>query len=435
MRALIVGAGIGGLATALQLHRAGIDCAVYEQNETIRELGVGINLLPNSVAELAEVGLLDDLAAVGIGTAELRYAHRLGPEILLRPCGLDAGFAMPQISIHRGRLQGTLLRAVRERLSPGAVRTGRRLTGFDSDEQGVRARFAASDGTAAEPAEGDVLVAADGIHSRVRAVLFPEEGPPRWNGVTMWRGAADWPVFGTGRSMLIAGGTDAKLVVYPIGAGRSPATRLTNWAICVRTGRAGGPPPRRQDWSRMVSVARASEHVPRFRTRLVDHAGLVGATDPCFEFPMCDRDPLPSWGRGRVTLLGDAAHPMYPMGSNGAGQAILDASCLARCLASGEHPEAALRRYAGERLPVTSDVVIRNRSGGPERVIDEVERRAPDGFRDLADVIDPEELEAIVNGYAQASGQSPSGRPAKGQPTAGQPALGRPALGRRQPRR
>lgn len=166
---------------------------VYEQNEAVRELGVGINLLPNSVAELAEVGLLDQLTEAGIRTRELRYAHRLGSEILLRPCGLDAGFGLPEISIHRGRLQGVLYRAVRERLEDQAVMTGHRLTAFDVGGQGVRAHFIVSGGAAADPVRGNVLVAADGIHSTVRSALFPDEGPPRWNGVTMWRGATDWP--------------------------------------------------------------------------------------------------------------------------------------------------------------------------------------------------------------------------------------------------
>ena len=411
MRALIIGAGIGGLTTALRLHQAGIECAVYERGDSIRELGVGINLLPNVVGELTEVGLLDQLCETGIRTGELRYAHRLGPEIQLRPCGLDAGFTLPQISIHRGRLQGLLVNAVRERLGPEAVRTGHRLTGFEQDDQEVLAHFIAADGSRVGPVGGDVLVAADGIHSTVRSTFFPDEGPPRWNGVTMWRGCADWPMFGTGQSMLIAGGNAAKLVVYPIGAGRSPGTRLTNWAVCIQTGSPGDPPPHRQDWSRPASPADVAEHLERFRTPFVDHVGLVNATDPSFEFPMCDRDPLPSWSQGRVTLLGDAAHPMYPMGSNGAGQAVMDATCLARCLASEADPKAALLAYQDERLPVTSDVVLRNRAGGPERVIDEVERRAPDGFSKLEDVIDPAELEKIVTGYAQASRQAASAAP------------------------
>ncbi len=400
MRVVIVGGGIGGLITALRLHHEGIDCVVFEQAEQLRELGVGINLLPRAVRELDLLGLLGELDEVGIRTSDLAYAHRLGPEILRRPCGLDAGFTLPQISLHRGRLRGMLLRAVRERLGEDAVRPGHRLVAFEQDTGGVRAHFAGR----SEPERGDVLVAADGIHSTVRALMFPGEGPPRWNGVLMWRGATDWPAFGTGRSMLVAGGTAAKLVVYPIGAGRTPDTRLTNWAICVRTGEPGDPPPSRQEWSRPADPADLSRHVGHFATPRVDHAALVAATEEAFEFPMCDRDPLPHWTDGRVTLLGDAAHPMFPMGSNGAGQAILDAESLAEALTAHAHPADALRAYQDDRLPATGEIVLRNRAGGPESVIDEVERRAPDGFEHLADVIDPAELEAVVSRYAQLSG-------------------------------
>ncbi|TCO64713.1 flavin-dependent oxidoreductase [Actinocrispum wychmicini] len=406
MTVVIIGAGIGGLTFALRLHHEGIDCTVHEQGEQIGELGVGINALPHAVKELDALGLLEQLDEVGIRTRELFYTHRLGHEILRKPCGLDAGFALPQFSLHRGRLQGVLLRAVRERLGEGAVRTGHRLTGFEQDSGGVLARFVDRQDRALAPVRGDVLVAADGIHSTVRSILFPAEGPPRWNGVTMWRGATEWPEFGTGASMIIAGGTAAKLVVYPIAPGRTAGTKLTNWAICVQTGRAGDPPPSRQDWSRPADPAELAGHVGLFRMPPVDHAGLVAATEECFEFPMCDRDPLPYWSVGRVTLLGDAAHPMYPMGSNGAGQAILDATSLSGHLARHDDPADALRAYQEDRLAATADVVTRNRTGGPENVIDEVERRAPQGFSRIEDVIDRATLEAVVSGYAQASGFS-----------------------------
>jgi 2-polyprenyl-6-methoxyphenol hydroxylase-like FAD-dependent oxidoreductase len=403
MKIIIVGAGIGGLTTALRLHHAGIDCEVYEQSDEIRELGVGINLLPHAVKELTALGLLERLDAIGIRTHELYYTHRLGHEIMRRPCGLNAGFAHPQISVHRGRLQGMLLQAVRERLGPGAVRSGHRLVGFEQDAATVQAHFVDRQGAALDSANGDGLLAADGIHSTVRSILFPDEGPPRWNGVMMWRGATDWPEFGTGRSMIIAGGTAAKLVIYPIAAGQTPGTRLTNWGMGALIGRDGDPPPRRQEWSRPADPADLQRHIGRFRIPLLDHAGLLMATQDALEFPMCDRDPLPYWTRGRVTLLGDAAHPMYPMGSNGAGQAILDATNLADQLTRYAEPTDALQAYERDRLKATAEVVLRNRRGGPERVIDEVERRAPAGFSRLEDVIDPAELEAIVRSYVQVS--------------------------------
>ena len=291
---------------------------------------------------LAGLGLLDALDEVAVRTNELTYAHRLGPAIVRRPCGLDAGFTLPQLSLHRGRLQGVLLRAVRERLGADAVRTGHRLVGFEQDGSGVRARFA-----------GDVEAAPVTCWSprtastrRCGRCCSPDEGPPRWNGVQMWRGATEWPEFRGGRSMIVAGGTAAKLVLYPIGPGNRPGTALTNWAVCIRTGRDGDPPPRRQDWSRPADRAELRRHVDRFRVPDVDHVALIEATAECFEFPMCDRDPLPRWTHGRVTLLGDAAHPMYPMGSNGAGQAVLDAESLARHLV-----EHARSRRGAARLP------------------------------------------------------------------------------------
>ncbi|WP_236792803.1 flavin-dependent oxidoreductase [Amycolatopsis sp. GM8] len=401
MRIIIVGAGIGGLTTALRLHHQGIDCEIYEQGDLVRELGVGINALPHAVKELTELGLLERLDEVAIRTHELVYLHRLGPEIMRRPCGLAAGFTWPQFSVHRGRLQGVLLRAVRERLGEDAVHTSRRLTGFEQDADGVEARFAEG-----EPVRADALVAADGIHSAVRATLFPGEGAPRWNGVMMWRGAVDWPRYGDGHQMVIAGGTAAKLVLYPIAEGKTPQTRLTNWAIGVLSGRPGDPPPQRQDWSRRVDPSGLAELAARFGIPVTDHAAMIAATADVFEFPMCDRDPLPYWTKGRVTLLGDAAHPMYPMGSNGAGQAILDATSLSIHLTQHEDPADALLAYQDERLPVTSEVVRRNRVGGPENVIDEVERRAPDGFSRIEDVMDPAEMEAIVAGYAKVTGAS-----------------------------
>jgi 5-methylphenazine-1-carboxylate 1-monooxygenase len=404
MKALIVGGGIAGHAMALCLHEKGIDCEIYEQTESIRELGVGINALPHAVKELAALGLLDRLDEVAIRTYELIYTNRFGQRVWQELRGMDAGYDVPQFSIHRGRLQGVLHRAFVERAGAQKVHAGHRLVAFDQDADGVTAQFADRAGNLIGSARGDVLLAADGMHSAVRATLFPEEGPPRWNGVMLWRGATDWPQFLTGRSMIIAGGNSGKLVLYPIAEGATPGTKLTNWAIGVKTGDAATPPPRKEDWSRPGRMEDLAPHIELFDIPEVDVPALIAATPQFFEYPMCDRDPLPYWTQGRVTLLGDAAHPMYPMGSNGAGQAILDARCLADLLARHADPATALLAYQDERLPKTAEIVRKNRKGGPEGVIDEVERRAPNGFNRLNEVISTEELEAIVQGYARAAG-------------------------------
>src|SRR5229473_3236875 len=369
MKAIIVGGGIGGLTTALMLRARGIGCELFEQSDTIRELGVGINTLPHAIRELAGLGLLQKLDDVAIRTDELYYLNRHGQEVWRESRGIDAGHDVPQFSIHRGRLQSVIHRAVEERLGRDAIHTGCRLGAFTQDEGGVTAYFFDRTGSHVKTVRGDILIGADGIHSRVRETLFPEEGPPCWNGLMLWRGARDWPVFLSGRSMIVAGGLHAKVVVYPIAEGSSPASRLTNWAVLVKVGDGNAAPPRREDWSRPGK-----------------------------------RDPLPYWSSGRVTLVGDAAHPMYPVGSNGASQAILDARCLADALVRSEHPRQALIAYEQKRLPMTAEIVRSNRRGGPEGVIDAVEQLAPDGFDNVENVLSYSQREAIVRGYASKAG-------------------------------
>ncbi len=405
MTVLIAGAGIGGLTTALMLHARGIDCVVYEQATEVREAGVGINTLPHAIAELAALGLLPALDAIGVRTSELIYLNRLGQEVWREPRGLDAGHKDPQFSIHRGRLQKVILDAVLERLGRAAVRTGRRLGGFVQDEGGVTAHFVdAHDGLSSETARGEVLVAADGIHSVARGHFYPREGAPSWQGVMLWRGAVDAAPFLTGRSMIIGGGMGAKLALYPIGAGATPATRLTNWAIAIRIADGAVTPPPKESWSRRGRSDDVIPYARRFRVPGLDIEALVRSTRESYEYPMCDRDPLPRWSFGRVTLLGDSAHPMYPVGSNGAAQAILDARVLADSLQSADHPMQALEAYERDRLPKTAEIVRLNRLGGPERVIDEVEKRAPAGFAAIDAVLPHAEREAIVRGYAGKAG-------------------------------
>src|ERR1041385_5374609 len=213
MKVIIVGGGIGGLTTALMLHSRGIDCEIYEQSDAVRELGVGINTLPHAIKELAELGLLSKLDQVGVRTHELFYMNRIGQEIWREPRGTDAGFEYPQFSIHRGRLQNLIYQAVRARIGESRIDTGHRLGAFTQDEGGVTCYFFGREGAHRATTRGDILIGADGIHSMVRGALFPNEGPVRWNGSMLWRGALDWPQFLTGRSMVIAGGMTAKVVV------------------------------------------------------------------------------------------------------------------------------------------------------------------------------------------------------------------------------
>jgi 2-polyprenyl-6-methoxyphenol hydroxylase-like FAD-dependent oxidoreductase len=404
-KVLIVGGGVGGLTTALSLHQAGIEAEIFEQAPELRELGVGFNVLPHAISVLAQLGLLPELDRVGIRTRELFYCNRFGQTVWQELRGTDAGYDVPQFAIHRGKLQGILHRAVLERLGPARIHTGCRLVGFGEQPDRIVASFESRDDRKTTTIEGTALVGADGIHSTVRANLYPSEGPPIWNGTMLWRGATEWPVHVDGRTMVIAGGNAAKFVFYPIHMDPArPHLRLTNWAIMARLSE-GQVPPRREDWNR---VGQRDEALPfvrdKFRLGFLNPVALIEATETFYEYPNCDRDPLPRWSFGRATLLGDAAHPMYPVGSNGASQAIVDAQCLARHLKAASSVAAAFTAYDAERRPAMAKIVVANRAGGPEGVIDLIEARAPDGFDDIDRIASHAEREAVVRGYASMAG-------------------------------
>lgn len=397
MAIIIAGAGIGGLTLALMLHKRGIPCKIFEQASEVREIGVGINTLPVAIKELTELGLLDTLDKTGVRTRELIYLNRFGQEVWREWRGMDAGHPVPQFSIHRGRFQKVLYNAVIDRLGHDAVQTGWKLSGFQQGEGSVTVHLTSGiDGLSSRTVKGDVLVAADGIHSAAREIFYPNEGRPSWDGVLMWRGAAMFPKHLDGRTMYISGGMGAKFVFYPIAAPEGDM-QLTNWVVNVKVADGATQPPPKDSWSRKGRLDDVLPYGLRFRIPGIDIGALIRASDAYYEYPMCDRDPLDRWSFGRVTLLGDAAHPMYPVGSNGASQAILDARILADGLAHCEHPMQALQEYEEKRLPMTRKIVRANRDGGPEQVIDEVEKLAPEGTTNVEAILSAEKRAEIIH--------------------------------------
>jgi len=396
LRFLVVGAGVGGLTTALSLQQIGADVEVFEAVEELRPLGVGINLLPHAVRELDGLGLLEQLRRGSVAPELLLYCTDRGQEIWREPRGLAAGYPYPQLSTHRGWLQKVLYDAFAERLGRERLHLGHRLVRIDGAAGRPVAVFPEAE------VEADVVVAADGIHSAARAQFRPGEGPPLWNGSLMWRGIAVMTPVLDGRTMVWAGHPEQKFVGYPIAEG-SDGTQEFNFI--AELPRPDSPLATREDWNRRGDVG---DFLPQFESWAFgwfDVPTIIRSAPETFLFPMVDRDPLPRWTFGRTTLLGDAAHPMYPIGSNGASQAILDARVLAGCFR--RHPEdvdVALARYESTRRPATAAIVRANRGLGPELPMKLVHERAPEGFSDVAAVIGPEEIAEVTEEYRRTAG-------------------------------
>ena len=404
MKIVIAGAGIGGLVAAMCLHRAGFDVKVYEAVGELKPLGVGINIQAGAVRILCGLGLEPALAATAIETRELRYANRHGQTIWADPRGRHAGLPWPQFSIHRGELQMILFNAARELLGADRLRFGRRITRFAQHHGKVSAQFVDRDGMPVENAEADILIGADGIHSAVRGQFYPDEGPPKWQGILMWRGVTVGKPYLGGATMVQAGHHTQKFVCYPISrvhADRGEA--LINWICDLHMG--DGALPSREDWNK---PGRLADFLPRFadwKFDWLDVPEVIRTAHTILEFPMIDRDPLPRWSHGRITLLGDAAHPMYPIGSNGASQAIIDGEAITQELLATADPEIALKRYEERRLPPMARIVDSNRRKGIDIMLDIVEQRAPQGFTDLESVLPAQELEQIVGDYKRLVAQ------------------------------
>jgi 2-polyprenyl-6-methoxyphenol hydroxylase-like FAD-dependent oxidoreductase len=402
MDVMIVGGGIGGLTLALALEKAGLPCRVYEASADIRAVGVGVSLLPHSVKVLTELGLQPELARLAVTTQETVFFNRFGQLVHGEPTGRRAGYDWPQFQIHRGDLQMILLDAFKQRVGADRLFTGWKCTGFDQTGDGATAFFQDPAGKALPDQRGSVLIACDGLHSVIRKQLHPAEGEPLYSGVNMWRGVTRWKPYLTGASYARAGWlTPGKMVIYPIRNNIDAEGRqLINWVAEVTT-----PKYQRRDWNRAGNLDDFIGVFDDWQFDWLDVPAMIRAADMILEFPMIDQNPLPWWSKGRVTLLGDAAHPMVPRGSNGAGQAILDARALANALAQNADPIEALKNYENQRLEPTANIVRVNKENPPDAILREVYLRSGDKpFRNIEDLISRDELLAISDSYKRVAG-------------------------------
>ncbi|MFM2099682.1 MAG: hypothetical protein RLZZ366_1221 [Pseudomonadota bacterium] len=401
MRIIIAGAGIGGLTAALAAHQAGIEVQLIESVPEMQRLGVGINLLPHSARVLADLGVLDDLLTQGVATRELVYFNKHGQRIWGEARGLHAGYPNPQISMSRGILQEVLHDHVIGRLGEDAILRGHRLLDFTENADSITITAQTESGLIS--LEADALIAADGIHSAARAKLYPDQGDANYSGRVLWRATTRAKPFLTAATMVMIGYQDRKFVAYPIEAPGADGLQTINWI-------AEEPRPlaAREDWNRLIDRAEFADSFAKWQFDWLDVPALIAGAERVYEYPMVDRDPLPRWSHGRMTLLGDAAHPMFPIGSNGASQAILDCEALVGALTCGTNVEAALAAFDDLRRPATSAIVLSNRKNGPEQCMQIAEERAPDGFSDIHDIMPREELEEISARYKAIAGFVPN---------------------------
>jgi 2-polyprenyl-6-methoxyphenol hydroxylase-like FAD-dependent oxidoreductase len=401
MHVIIVGGGISGLSLALSLHQIGVPCRVYDAVPRLAPLGYGINLQPNAVRELFALGLGEELAQAGVLTQELAFYNKHGQLIWTEPRGRAAGYRWPQISISRGRLHEILLRAIGERLGAGAVATGHRLTSFAERGDKVVARFADPAGRPADEAEGDLLIGADGIHSAVRQNFYPGEKAV-FDGYLHYRGVVEAEPYLTGASMAVVGHRTHRAILYPI-MKRPGGKVMVNWLAYTRI--PEGSPPL-EAWDTAAEKDACVDQYVGWSFPWLDVHGLFAATpaEAVLQLPNVDRDPIPRWSFGRVTLIGDAAHPMHPVGAQAGSQAVVDGRVLAASLMAHADPVEALGRYQDQRIAAMNDIILRNRNLGLESILQTAEERAPGGFADIHDVLSQEELEHTAESFKKAAG-------------------------------
>ena len=402
MKVIIAGAGIGGLTAALSLNKYGIEVKVFESVSELSPLGVGINVLPHASRELIALGLQDKLDSFAIRTTSMQYFTRRGKQIISVPCGEHAGYNWPQYSLHRGEFQMMLLATLRQRAGDDSVVSGHQLSGFEQDEHGVTASFVDPSGRQLPDQRGDILIGVDGLHSTARKQLYPDEGAPVYSGMICFRGAVVGDPYLDGQSMIICGDKRLRLVSYPISRREKDQGRShINWIAAVPF---ATDKPQEENWNKETNADNLLELYEDWDFNWLNVPDLIHQTEQIFEFPVYDRDPLQRWTFGRVTLLGDAAHPLIPVSSSGAVHAIIDGRALAYALAKNKDAQTGLQAYQQDRLPKANHVVVASRQNGPDEVLEIVREKCPEDAENIHEYVDKQLLQGVIDGFKERSG-------------------------------
>ncbi len=403
MKAIIAGAGIGGLTTALSLNKIGVQVKVFESVSEIKPLGVGINVLPHASRELIALGLKNELDRFAIRTRSMQYFTRKGKRVISVPCGEYAGYHWPQYSLHRGEFQMMLVDALRQRAGEDSVLTSHQFDQFEQDNNGVTASFIDPvSGTVLKDESADILIGADGLHSVTRRMLYPDEGKPIFAAMVCFRGAVEHNPYLDGESMIIVGDKRLRLVSYPISeTARKDGTGHINWIAAVPF---ESDNIQEENWTRETSADNLLELYKDWQFDWLNVPGLISGTNNIFEFPVYDRDPLGQWTFGRVTLIGDAAHPLIPVSSSGAVHAIIDARALAYALGKAGDPLEGLKSYEADRLPKANQVVLASRQNGPDEVLEIVKEECPEDAEDIYKHVPLSRLEKVIDDFKERSG-------------------------------
>ncbi|MDJ0614130.1 MAG: flavin-dependent oxidoreductase [Rhizobiaceae bacterium] len=404
MTVLIAGGGIAGLTMGLTLHQLRIPFHIFESVSKPKPLGVGINLQPPAVRELYALGLESKLDRIGVQTRDYGFYTKTGLEIWTEPRGKHAGYNWPQYSVHRGKLQMMLLGALVQRCGEECISFGNNVRSFTTTASGVELNIKTDNGL--KVAEGDFLVAADGIHSAIRAQLHPDEGAPVWGGAIMWRGTTIAEPFLTGASMILAGNNTQRFVCYPISKPDPHSGKaVINW-IAERTVDPNTH-VEKEDWNRQVGSERFRNDFKDWDFGWINVPELIDGASAIFEYPMVDREPVDFWTRDNTTLIGDAAHATYPVGSSGASQALLDTRVLGAAFREHGINEKAALAYESEIRPMANKVTLANRgNGGPDAIMQMAEDRCKGDFSKLDEMLPMEEREAHALAFKKLAGIS-----------------------------